>query len=167
MKKEETTEEVIKEEPDSQALLDEANKRAEEAEAKCAEANDKLLRTLAEYDNFRKRTIKEREGIYSDAYIDAIKNLLPVIDNIERITSFATDEAVGQGINLIITSMKETLSKMGVTEIPTEKFDPNYHNAVMHTEDESLEDGTIVEVFQKGYMYKEKVIRYAMVKVAN
>ncbi|MBE6625401.1 MAG: nucleotide exchange factor GrpE [Ruminococcaceae bacterium] len=149
------------------AQLDEANKRAEEAEAKYAEANDKFLRTLAEYDNFRKRTAKERDGIYADAYMDAIKSILPVIDNIERITAFASDEKMGEGINLIIASMKETLNKMGVTEIEAKTFDPNFHNAVMHIDDESLGEGEIVEVFQKGYLYGDRVIRYAMVKVAN
>lgn len=149
------------------AQLDEANKRAEEAEAKYAEANDKFLRTLAEYDNFRKRTAKERDGIYADAYMDAIKSILPVIDNIERITAFASDEKMGEGINLIIASMKETLNKMGVIEIEAKTFDPNFHNAVMHIDDESLGEGEIVEVFQKGYLYGDRVIRYAMVKVAN
>ena len=164
MKKEEKIE--CEQELDTSAI-DEATKRAEEAEAKYAEANDKFLRTLAEYDNFRKRTAKERDGIYADAYMDAVKSILPVIDNIERITAFATDEKMGEGINLIIASMKETLSKMGVTEIEAKTFDPNFHNAVMHIDDESLGEGEIVEVFQKGYLYGDRVIRYAMVKVAN
>ncbi len=147
--------------------IDEANKRAEEAEAKYAEANDKFLRTLAEYDNFRKRTAKERDGIYAEAYVDAVKSILPIIDNIERITAFTSDEKMSEGINLIIASMKDTLNKMGVTEIEAKTFDPNLHNAVMHIDDEALGEGEIIEVFQKGYMYKERVIRYAMVKVAN
>lgn len=147
--------------------VDEVEQKIRDAEEKCAEANDKYLRVLAEYDNFRKRTAKERDGIYADAFADAIKGILPVIDNIERITSVSTDEKTLEGINLIIAGVKDTLSKMGVTEIETKAFDPNYHNAVMHIEDESLDEGTIVEVFQKGYMYKDKVVRYAMVKVAN
>lgn len=159
--------EEIKNEAEETLEIDDATKKIQEAEAKCAEANDKYLRTLAEYDNFRKRTAKERDGIYADAFADAIKGILPVIDNIERITSVSTDEKTLEGINLIIAGVKDTLSKMGVTEIETKAFDPNYHNAVMHIEDESLDEGTIVEVFQKGYMYKDKVVRYAMVKVAN
>ena len=159
--------EEIKNETEETLEIDDATKKIQEAEAKCAEANDKYLRTLAEYDNFRKRTAKERDGIYADAFADAIKGILPVIDNIERITSISTDEKTLEGINLIIAGVKDTLSKMGVTEIETKAFDPNYHNAVMHIEDESLDEGTIVEVFQKGYMYKDKVVRYAMVKVAN
>jgi molecular chaperone GrpE len=165
MKKEEKIE--CEEQVLDNTQLEEANKRAEEAEAKYAEANDKFLRTLAEYDNFRKRTAKERDGIYADAYMDAVKNILPVIDNIERITAFASDDKMGEGINLIIASMKETLNKMGVTEIEAKTFDPNFHNAVMHIDDESLGEGEIVEVFQKGYLYGDRVIRYAMVKVAN
>jgi molecular chaperone GrpE len=165
MKKEEKIE--CEEQVLENTQLEEANKRAEEAEAKYAEANDKFLRTLAEYDNFRKRTAKERDGIYADAYMDAVKNILPVIDNIERITAFASDDKMGEGINLIIASMKETLNKMGVTEIEAKTFDPNFHNAVMHIDDESLGEGEIVEVFQKGYLYGDRVIRYAMVKVAN
>ena len=89
------------------------------------------------------------------------------MNNIERITAFATDEKMGEGINLIIASMKETLAKMGVTEIEAKTFDPNFHNAVMHIDDEALGEGEIVEVFQKGYLYGDRVIRYAMVKVAN
>lgn len=165
MKKEEKIE--CEEQVLDSTQLEEANKRAEEAEAKYAEANDKFLRTLAEYDNFRKRTAKERDGIYADAYMDAVKNILPVIDNIERITAFASDDKMGEGINLIIASMKETLNKMGVSEIEAKTFDPNFHNAVMHIDDESLGEGEIVEVFQKGYLYGDRVIRYAMVKVAN
>lgn len=165
MKKEEKIE--CEEQVLDSTQLEEANKRAEEAEAKYAEANDKFLRTLAEYDNFRKRTAKERDGIYADAYMDAVKNILPVIDNIERITAFASDDKMGEGINLIIASMKETLNKMGVTEIEAKTFDPNFHNAVMHIDDELLGEGEIVEVFQKGYLYGDRVIRYAMVKVAN
>lgn len=151
----------------SNEAVDEVEAKITELEAKCTDLSDKYLRTLAEYENFRKRTQKEREGIYADAYSDAVSRILPIIDNIERITAFTTDEKMSEGINLIISSMKETLNKMGVTEIETKTFDPNFHNAVMHIDDENLGEGEIVEVFQKGYLYKERVIRYAMVKVAN
>ena len=151
----------------SNEAVDEVEAKITELEAKCTDLSDKYLRTLAEYENFRKRTQKEREGIYADAYSDAVSRILPIIDNIERITAFTTDEKMSEGINLIISSMKETLNKMGVTEIETKTFDPNFHNAVMHVDDENLGEGEIVEVFQKGYLYKERVIRYAMVKVAN
>lgn len=161
-KAEEVKAEEVKADP-----VEEANKRAYDAEKKCAETNDKYLRIMAEYDNFRKRTAKERDFIYSEAYSDAIKQLLPVIDNIERSVTFASDEETKKGLNMIITQMTEALNKMGVTVIETKEFDPNVHNAVMHVDDEAYGEGEIVEVFQKGYKYKDKIIRYAMVKVAN
>ena len=147
--------------------LEMANKKLYDTEKKCTELNDKYLRLMAEYDNFRKRSIKERDGIYSEAYSDAVKQLLPVIDNIERSVAFATDEETRKGLNMIVTQMVEALNKMGVTVIETKEFDPSVHNAVMHVDDESYGEGEIIEVFQKGYKYKEKIIRYAMVKVAN
>ena len=110
---------------------------------------------------------EERDGIYSDAYADAVKQLLPVIDNIERSVTFATDDDTRKGLNMIVTQMVETLNKMGVTVIETKEFDPNVHNAVMHVDDDSYGEGEIIEVFQKGYKYNDKIIRYAMVKVAN
>jgi molecular chaperone GrpE len=163
-KEEPQKEEEIESTPDELEL---ANKKAYDAEKKCTELNDKYLRLMAEYDNFRKRSLKERDGIYAEAYSDAVKQLLPVIDNIERSVAFATDEETRKGLNMIVTQMVETLNKMGVTVIETKEFDPNVHNAVMHVDDESFGEGEIIEVFQKGYMYKDKVIRYAMVKVAN
>ncbi|MBQ8546279.1 MAG: nucleotide exchange factor GrpE [Clostridia bacterium] len=138
-----------------------------EAEARSADATDKYLRIIAEYDNFRKRTLKERDSIYQDAYLDAVKQLLPVVDNIERALEYANDEDTKKGMELIISSVHTTLEKMGVKEIETKTFDPNLHNAVMHIDDEALSEGTIVEVFQKGYILGERVVRYAMVKVAN
>ena len=147
--------------------LELANKKAYDAEKKCTELNDKYLRLMAEYDNFRKRSLKERDGIYAEAYSDAVKQLLPVIDNIERSVAFATDEETRKGLNMIVTQMVEILEKMGVTVIETKEFDPNVHNAVMHVDDESYGEGESIDVFQKGYKYKDKVIRYAMVKVAN
>ena len=166
LNKEEATAEEKAEEVKADPV-EEANKRAYDAEKKCAETNDKYLRIMAEYDNFRKRTAKERDFIYSEAYSDAIKQLLPVIDNIERSVTFASDEETKKGLNMIITQMTEALNKMGVTVIETKEFDPNVHNAVMHVDDEAYGEGEIVEVFQKGYKYKDKIIRYAMVKVAN
>lgn len=132
-----------------------------------SETNDRYLRTLAEYDNFRKRTAKERELVYQDAYADAVKGIIPVVDNIERALEYAADENDKKGLELIVQSVHTALEKMGVCEIETKTFDPNVHNAVMHIDDESYGEGEIVEVFQKGYTYGERVIRYAMVKVAN
>lgn len=161
-KKVEKTEDVAENKELTEALA-----KIEELEKKHLEEQDKYLRVLAEYDNFRKRTAKERDGIYSDAYIDCVKQLLPVIDNIDRVITLEADASFMDGLKLIVNSVHQTLEKMGVTEIETKTFDPNLHNAVMHIDDEAYGEGEIVEVFQKGYTLKDRVIRYAMVKVAN
>ena len=138
-----------------------------DAEAK--EQNEKYLRVVAEYDNFRKRSKAEREGVYADACADVIGALLPVYDNIERAAAYtdADAEKLAEGIRLTVKSFDEALKKLGVTEIEAKTFDPSLHNAVMHVEDETKGDGEIIEVFQKGYKKGDKVIRYAMVKSAN
>ena len=141
--------------------------KIEELEKKNYDLNDKYLRVVAEYDNFRKRTLKERDSIYSDAYIDAVKQILPIVDNMERAEAYMGEDGASEGVKMIMNAIHTVLEKMGVSEIETKTFDPNYHNAVMHIDDESYEEGAIVEVFQKGYKLKDKVIRYAMVKVAN
>ena len=166
--KEEVTESTEATETVDEAVEeDKSEERINELEARCAEATDKYLRIVAEYDNFRKRTLKERDSIYQDAYLDAVKQLLPVVDNVERALEYASDEGTKKGMELIIASVHQTLEKMGVKEIETKTFDPNIHNAVMHIDDETYGEGEIVEVFQKGYILGERVVRYAMVKVAN
>ncbi len=135
-----------------------------------AEANDKYLRLAAEYDNYRKRTAREKEHVYSDARADTVKPFLAVLDNLERgVQQFEEGDPHRQGMELICKQFMEVLGQMGVTEIPAlgEAFDPEKHNAVMHAEDESVGENTIVEVFQKGFMIGDKVLRFAMVKVAN
>lgn len=141
--------------------------KIEELEKKNYDLNDKYLRVVAEYDNFRKRSLKERDGIYADAYIDAVKEILPIVDNMERAEAYLKDDASSEGVKMIMNSIHQALTKMGVSEIETKTFDPNYHNAVMHIDDENYGENEIVEVFQKGYKKGDKVIRYAMVKVAN
>ena len=140
-------------------------------EAEAAEANDKYTRLFAEYDNFRKRTAKEKEGIYADAYIDALAQILPVLDNLERAAAFenADAEALRKGLELTLKSFSETLEKMGVKEIEAlgKTFDPNVHNAVMHVDDDAYGESEVAEVFAKGYARGDKVLRHAMVKVAN
>ncbi|MBQ4065348.1 MAG: nucleotide exchange factor GrpE [Clostridia bacterium] len=139
------------------------------ANAKAEETNEKYVRMLAEYDNFRKRTAKEREGIYADAYADALAAILPVIDNLERAAGCDDAEGLKKGLELTLKGFVETLEKMGVHEIEAEgkPFDPNLHNAVMHVEDDGYGENEIVEVLMKGYQKGDKVIRYSMVKVAN
>ena len=129
------------------------------------------MRLFAEYDNFRKRTVKEKEGIYADAYIYALSQILPVLDNLERAAAFenADAEALRKGLELTLKSFSETLEKMGVHEIEAlgKTFDPNVHNAVMHVDDEAFGESEVVEVFAKGYARGDKVLRHSMVKVAN
>ncbi len=148
------------------------SKELEARDAKLAEQNDQYLRVCAEYDNFRKRTAKEREGVYADAYIDALTQILPILDNLDRAAAFSTEDTespMAKGLELTRKSFVETLEKMGVTEIEAlgKPFDPNLHNAVMHVEDENAGENEIVEVFMKGYIRGDKVLRYSMVKVAN
>ena len=131
------------------------------------ELGDKYMRLMAEYDNFRKRSQKEKEGIYSDAYSDALTSILPVADNLERALKFSDGASVTDGVKMTLSQLKSSLEKMGISEIETKVFDPKLHNAVMHIEDEAYGEGELVEVFQKGYIKGDKVIRFAMVKVAN
>ena len=159
----EVIEESVSEENPNKVYED----KIEELEKKNYDLNDKYLRVVAEYDNFRKRSLKERDGIYADAYIDAVKEILPIIDNMERAEAYLNDDASSEGVKMIMNSFRQALEKMGVSEIETKAFDPNYHNAVMHIDDESYGENEIIEVFQKGYKKGDKVIRYAMVKVAN
>ena len=151
------------------AELLEAQKRIAEQEAALAEQNDKYLRLAAEYDNFRRRTAQERDRIYDDAYAEALSALFPVVDNLERAAQYSDGESVAKGVAMILRSVEETLGKLGVTEIEAQgkTFDPNLHNAVLHVEDESFGECEVVEVLQKGYKKGERVLRYAMVKVAN
>ena len=154
-----------------EAECDELKKKLAEAEAAVAEANDKYARLYAEYDNYRKRTAKEREGIYTDAYIDAVGEILPILDNFERALQFkdADAENVTRGLEMIEKGFSEALAKMGVCEIEAlgKPFDPEKHNAVMHVEDEAFGENEVAEVFMKGYIKGDKVIRHSMVKVAN
>lgn len=154
------------------------DKKAEEAEAPAEKAvdpavaamNDKYLRLLAEYDNFRRRSQKEKDNLYADVKADTLLKFLPVYDNLVRALATPTeDEAYKKGVEMIMNQFNTTMEKLGVTKIESlgEKFDPTFHNAVMHVEDEEKGENEIVEVFQEGFILGEKVIRFAMVKVAN
>ena len=147
----------------------EADKLAEK-DKEIALLNDKYLRLCAEYDNFRKRSQKEKDSRYNDAKEDAIIKMLPVYDNLERALAQKTeDEAYYKGVEMIMSQFNAALEKLGVAEVPAlgEKFDPSIHNAVMHIDDEEKGENEIVDVFQKGFKLGDKVIRFAMVKVAN
>ncbi len=142
----------------------------ETAEKLINEEKEKYLRLAAEYDNYRKRTQKEKDSLYGDIKADTLRKFLPVYDNLERALKQQTeDEAYRRGIEMIMTQFESTMTALGVAEIKAlgEKFDPEKHNAVMHVEDESFGENEIVEVFQKGFVMGDKVVRFAMVKVAN
>ena len=189
-KKQKTEAEEVKEEKTEAAPEEEAGKEAapeaetaaepEKAEAKDAEAkpkddalaamNDKYLRLCAEYDNFRKRSQKEKDALYDDIKANTLKAFLPVYDNLVRALAQSTeDEAYKKGVEMIMAQFRTTMEKLGVTEMDClgQKFDPAFHNAVMHVDDEEKGENEIVEVFQQGFMLGDKVIRFAMVRVAN
>ena len=148
-------------------------KKPEEAKPKTDELaaeKDKYLRLCAEYDNFRKRSQKEKDAIYADVRANTLTSFLPVYDNLVRALNQPTeDEAYKKGVEMIMAQFKATMEKLGVTEMDClgQKFDPAFHNAVMHVDDEEKGENEIVEVFQQGFMLGDKVIRFAMVKVAN
>ncbi len=134
------------------------------------ELYDKYLRTLAEYDNFRKRSQREKDAIYGDATVDAVKKLLPVLDNFERALNYeCKDEEFKKGISLIQNTLVEVFENLGVKEIPAmdQQFDPNLHEAVMHIDNPAYEENIVTDVYRKGYMLGDKVIRHTMVVVAN
>ncbi|MDO4614096.1 MAG: nucleotide exchange factor GrpE [Lachnospiraceae bacterium] len=148
-------------------------KELKKKEEELAHLKDQHLRLMAEYDNFRKRTEKEKADIYTYAVKDALTKILPVLDNFERglaqIPEDQKDDPYAQGMDMIYKQFVKALTDIGVEPIETAEkpFDPNLHNAVMHVEDEDFGDGIIVEEFQKGYTYRGAVIRHSMVKVAN
>jgi molecular chaperone GrpE len=147
----------------------ELEERIAAADTAAAELNDKYMRLAAEYDNFRKRSAREKEGIYADAYADALKYILPIIDNLERAVGVEGADAVAKGLEMTLKGAEDALNKMGVEAFGAsgDAFDPNMHSAMMMVDDENFREGQIVTVFQKGYKKGDKIIRYAMVTVAN
>lgn len=173
-KAEETKDEAEKtpeeNEPEVKEAEEEKLSEEEKLRAELDEQKDKYLRVVAEYDNFRKRTAKERLELISTSKADAITQILPVIDNFERALSAQTqDETYKTGIEMIFKQFNEVLKGLGIEEINPigEKFDPSVANAVNQIEDENLGDNEVAQVFQKGYRIGDKVLRYAMVVVAN
>jgi len=152
------------------AQAEQSPPEADENARKLSEAEDKFLRLCAEYDNYRKRTAKEKESAWLDSKLQTVADFLPVYDNLERALKQETcDEAYAKGVEMIMKGFQDVLAKLDVELIPAlgETFDPNRHNAVMHVEDPEAGENTIVEVFQQGFLCGEKVIRFSMVKVAN
>lgn len=154
-----------------EAKAEETAAEESSADKELAEAKEQLLRVTAEYANFRKRSEKEKQESFVFAKSDTIKQLLPVIDNLERALSSEQQDYEGlkKGVEMTFNTLMSTLEKLGVEVYGAsgDIFDPNLHNAVMHIEDENLKDGEIVDVFQKGYKINDKIIRPAMVKSAN
>ena len=166
--------------PEESAAKEESSKKEEKEEKKSkkqerelcelqrqlAEANEKYLRLAAEYDNFRKRSAKEKSEAYSEAYSDAVTAFLPLADSLFTAAGLSPDD---EGIAALNKQLSDILTRINVSEIESDgkEFDPNLHNAVMHVDDEEKGENEIVEVFQEGFKYGEKVIRFAMVKVAN
>ena len=169
---------------DSEEVVEETTAEAEETPVETSEIeqlkeqlkeqNDKYLRLMAEYANYQTRTQKEKAARYADAVIDTVEAILPIGDNLERAlaTEVSSEDAVKfkEGIEMVMKQFNDCLEKLEVTPIKAEgeQFDPNIHNAVMHIEDESIDENTVVEDLMKGYIYKgERVVRHSMVKVAN
>ena len=152
-----------------QTKIDELTEEIEALKAEIAEKDDKYLRMAAEYDNFRRRSREEKEGIWEAAMAETVAELLPIIDNIERAASFEGGDKVREGLEMIAKTTGGVFEKLGVEVVgaPGDTFDPNLHNAVLHIDDESYGEGEIVEVFQKGYKKGKRIIRFAMVKSAN
>lgn len=176
----EAQEQEVKEEstaPEAEEIKEEtaaeqppAAEAAPEINVELTALNDKYLRLYAEYDNFRKRSQKEKEALYADVKAESLKAFLPVYDNLLRALAQPTEDAAyAKGVEMIMTQFNSTMEKLGVEKIESlgQSFDPAFHNAVMHVDDESKGENEIVEVFQEGFRLGEKVIRFAMVKVAN
>lgn len=172
---EETSKEESQENADSKKEEDELEmfKKTKEENKKLTNElealKDRLLRVTAEYENYRKRTAKEKEGIYTDACIDVLKEIVPNLDNLERaVEANGSVEDMKKGVEMTLKGFQTALEKIGVEEIETsEGFDPNLHQAVMHVQDENFGPNSVAEVFMKGYKRGDKVIRHSVVKVAN
>ena len=157
--------------PKERKFFGKKKEKKDKKDEKIEELTDKLARQMAEFDNYRKRTEKEKTGMYLVGAKDVVEKILPVVDNFERGLATAKDaeDPFVEGMNKIYKQLTTVLTDMGVTVIEAvgKEFDPNLHNAVMHVDDESAGENIIVEEFQKGYMYKDSVVRHSMVKVAN
>ncbi|MDR3090757.1 MAG: nucleotide exchange factor GrpE [Clostridiales bacterium] len=173
----EITDEIISEADESDAALFDGRANPEDENAdvtllseRLRQSDEKYMRTLAEFDNFRKRTIKEKSAMYDDGVRGAVEKLLPAIDNLERAAAAAgTDDPLRQGVAMIVKQINGCLSELGVKEIEAlgAAFDPNFHFAVAKDESGQSPENTVVEVLQKGYAHKDKVIRCSMVKVSS
>ena len=167
---EEKNEEVLEKKENTETEVKETNTEENAIKAELDETTDRLKRLMAEFDNFKKRSAKEREGLYNSILSDIVSSLLPVVDNLENAVNVSTeDENYKQGVELVLKQFKDVLTSVGVQEIETvgTTFNPEYHEAVSSVQDESLGEKEIKEVYRKGYKIGDRVIRHAMVVVAN
>lgn len=165
----EDTQEVKKESKENKSI-EELKAQLKQEKEKSDEYYEHLKRNMAEFDNFKKRISKEKDMMYNTISANIVSELLPILDNFEKaLNAETTDEAYKEGMTMIYSQLIETLGKLGVEEIAAlnNTFDPNYHEAVMHVEDDNFGEKEVVEVFRKGYKIGDKIIRHAMVKVAN
>ena len=161
---------IVTEETVTEEVADPTEAKNKALESELAESREKYLRMLAEYDNYRKRTQKEREGAFGEGLAFAVSEILPVLDNLERAATQTGDAAkFAEGLSLTRRQAEGMLTKLGIEETAKvgDTFDPNLHEAVMHVEDDAHSEGEIIEVFARGYRRGDRVIRFAMVKVAN
>lgn len=169
--KKNSTQEEVTQEVETQVEETKEPTEEEKMQAQLSEANDKFLRTLAEYDNYRKRSQKEKEQAYGDSKAAVLSEFLPVLDNFDRAANNkeASLEDYQKGIDMIFTQFNDIFKKLGVEAFGEkgEDFDPNFHQAVMHIDDENEKDNVIVDVFTKGYKMGDRILRPAIVKVAN
>ena len=170
----ESTEEVAEETAETEEKTEEAEEpKKDKKEEQIADLTDKLTRQMAEFDNFRKRTEKEKASMYEIGAKDVIEKILPIVDNFERGFQGVSEEEMEnpfiQGMDKVYKQMMTVLEGLGVKPIEAvgQEFNPDFHNAVMHVEDEEVGENIVVEEFMKGYMYRDSVVRYSMVKVAN
>ena len=169
----EATEEGSEAKPEKKGFFGKKKDKKDPRDAQIEELNDRLRRNLAEFDNYRKRTDKEKSAMFEMGAKDIVEKILPVIDNFERglaaVPEAEKGGAFASGMEMIYKQLLKTLEDAGVKPIEAvgKEFDPNVHNAVMHVDDDSVGDNIIVQEFQKGYMYRDSVIRYSMVQVAN
>ncbi len=170
---EEVMEEAVEADGDDKTKKSFFKKKKDKKDEQIEELNDRLMRNLAEFENYRKRTEKEKSMMFEMGAKDIIEKVLPVIDNFERGLNTISDEeregAFAKGIEAIYKQLLQTLESAGVKQIEAlgKEFDPNFHNAVMHEDNDEVGENIVVEEFQKGYIYRETVVRHSMVKVAN
>ena len=167
---EEASQDDVKDSKSKASFFGKKKKEKDKFEQQIEELTDRLKRNMAEFDNFRKRTEKEKSSMYIIGAKDIVEKMLPVVDNFERGLAHAPEgDSFADGMKMIYKQLITTLDELGVKPIEAvgKEFDPNFHNAVMHVEDEEAGENIVVEEFQKGYTYKDFVVRHSMVKVAN